>query len=68
MIARDDVVYLEAVEKNSFVPTGWLYRGIYERLLQRGLVSPTASYGYILSEEGARELAAWRHAEREKGS
>ena len=61
-LSRQEVLYLEAVEVHSFVPIGWLYRSIYEGLLQRGLVSRTVSDGFILSDDGAKALAAYRES------
>lgn len=60
MVAAD-VPYLEAVEKTSFTPIGWLYGNIYEGLLQRGLVTMTTSFGaYVISDWGMQQLTAWR--------
>jgi hypothetical protein len=60
MIQEDDISYLETVETRSFAPVGWLYEGVYERLLRRGLVARTVSGGYILSDDGAEQLKKWR--------
>ena len=60
MISDSDAKHLECVERAAFQPIGWLYQGIFERLLERGLVDITVSYAYIISDYGAAQLEAFR--------
>jgi hypothetical protein len=61
VISDSDATHLECVEQASFSPIGWLYRGVFDALLERGLVTMTVSGGYIISDYGAAELAQWRN-------
>ena len=60
MISDSDAKHLECVERAAFQPIGWLYQGIFERLLERGLVAITVSDAYIISDYGAAQLEAFR--------
>jgi ribosomal protein S19E (S16A) len=60
MIDAEDATYLEVVEKAPFDPIGWLYGSIYAELGQRGLVKRAGLGGYLISEEGQRQLDAFR--------
>jgi hypothetical protein len=59
-LAATDVPYLECVERKSFMPIGWLYERVFESLRERGLVEYTQQGGFILSDDGARQLKEWR--------
>lgn len=61
MIDASDAKYLEMVEAFPFDPIGALYSSIYAELEQRGLVKSNGFSGYLISEEGQRQLNDFRH-------
>jgi hypothetical protein len=60
MISESDAGHIECVEHASFQPSSWLYERVFADLLQRGLVTLTATGAYIISDHGAIELKKFR--------
>lgn len=59
-ISASDAAYLECVAAGPFQPIGWLYAGVFERLREKALVRLDGQGRYVISDEGAAQLKAFR--------
>ncbi len=58
LVDEDDARYLKAIEHEPFVPIGWLYTSIYDRLTEAGLVIREGG-SYFISPKGRADLTAF---------